>query len=256
MKNAFVDSKSKQVAASPFFGIQNNKNEIKRWLGIVVDNKDPLKEGRCRCKVFGKWDDLSNEELPWCYPINGNIFGGGEGGSGSFVYPKLNHFVVIIFDNDDDYHPFFISTIGMNSKMKEKFSDSYENCQVLSYDEDEDLRILYTQKEGLMLWSKESFINIDKGQNVKIFHKGGPSKIDLIEGDITEFSNSSHYIDSPAVKVGNSANHPDTKCDTLFDLLGIMAKAIDAKMPSAPGVVENVVKMYKMQVCSDVVKIA
>jgi len=41
--------------------------------GFVVDNRDPLKVGRCRVRIIGLYDSLKEEELPWLMsmsPIN------------------------------------------------------------------------------------------------------------------------------------------------------------------------------------------
>jgi RNase P/RNase MRP subunit p29 len=140
--------------------------------------------------------------------------------------------------------------------MQTEIKTSYENCQVLVYDEDEDIKIIYTKKNGMMIWNKESYVNIDNKNAINIFHAGGPSKINLIGGKLTEFSKEQHYIDSPKVLVGNSASHKDTKCDQLFELLGLMAKMIDAKLPLSTGVAENVVKQYQQLACSSTVFIA
>ena len=40
------------------------------WLGEVMDNEDPLLLGRCRIKVFGKFDNISTENIPWATPQN------------------------------------------------------------------------------------------------------------------------------------------------------------------------------------------
>ena len=63
MKNLYNDSQIKSVKSNPYFNVINDRSSIKKWVGIVVDNQDPLKEGRCKCKVFGKWDGLANDEL-------------------------------------------------------------------------------------------------------------------------------------------------------------------------------------------------
>lgn len=48
-----------------------NNNELYRdnlrdahWLGEVVVNEDPLLKGRCRVKVFGKFDQLTDDAIP------------------------------------------------------------------------------------------------------------------------------------------------------------------------------------------------
>ena len=53
----------------------------KSYLGVIVDVKDPLKEGRARVRVFGIFDDIPTEDLPWAEPGTAcEYFGGGGGG--------------------------------------------------------------------------------------------------------------------------------------------------------------------------------
>jgi uncharacterized protein involved in type VI secretion and phage assembly len=60
-------------------------------LGVVVDNKDPKKLGRCRIRVPGLVEPASN----WALPIGG--LGGGVKGRGSFAAPKEGSDVVVMF---------------------------------------------------------------------------------------------------------------------------------------------------------------
>jgi len=40
------------------------------FIGLVEDNVDPMKLGRCRVRLVGVYDSLKTEELPWLMPIN------------------------------------------------------------------------------------------------------------------------------------------------------------------------------------------
>ena len=51
------------------------------WLGKVIDNQDPDFEGKVKVRVFGKFDDILDEDLPWARPTN-RITAGGSTGSG------------------------------------------------------------------------------------------------------------------------------------------------------------------------------
>jgi len=35
------------------------------YLGEIVDINDPRKEGRARIKVFGLFDSIETEDIPW-----------------------------------------------------------------------------------------------------------------------------------------------------------------------------------------------
>ena len=39
--------------------IYNDNIRDTHWLGEVMDNEDPLLQGRCKIKVFGKFDNIS-----------------------------------------------------------------------------------------------------------------------------------------------------------------------------------------------------
>jgi hypothetical protein len=206
------------------------------WLGIVVNNEDPLFLGRAKIKIFEKFDEIPDENLPWAFPNQSTVFAG-KNGYGSFSYPKKNTLVHVRFENGDFYFPIYTVIENINKKMQEEVKESYENAQVLVYDEDEDLKIIYTKNQGLMIWYAGSFVNIT------------PSGADIIE------KSPHHYINCPDVQVGVDASHPDTRCDILMDLLDRMAQAIDKKY-GVPSACTADVKASKSQVCSDIVQIA
>jgi len=219
----------------------NQENKFKEdlagdWLGIIVDTEDPLFLGRCKIKIFEKFDELPNEHIPWAYPQQSNKFAGNNG-YGSFSYPKKDTLVRVRFQNGDWASPEYTVIENINKKMQGEIKESYENAQVLVYDEDEDLKIIFTKNKGLMIWLKSTFVNIT------------PDGADIIE------KSPHHYINSPDVQVGKSASHPDTKCDKLFELLNKLASAIDTKY-GVPSTCVAQVTTAKLDVCSDIVKIA
>ena len=76
------------------------KDELREmtFLGVVVDIRDPQKIGRCRIRVFGKFDDIADGDLPWASPNLGLSFGK-DGGSGHFSTPKVGAIMNVIFNN-------------------------------------------------------------------------------------------------------------------------------------------------------------
>jgi hypothetical protein len=78
-------------------------SELKKniFIGVVEDNADPKRLGRCRCRVLNVFDDLPAEDLPWASPwkdLNGN----------QFVVPDKGKVVSVVFDDGNIYKPEYI----------------------------------------------------------------------------------------------------------------------------------------------------
>jgi len=229
------------------------------WLGEIIDINDPEKLGRAKIRVFEKFDELEDDVLPWASPAQSTIFGGGGNfGAGSFSCPKKSSIVRVTFEHGDIYSPEFFVIENLNMEMRAELSvtDNYENAQVLLWDSDENVKVLYTKKGGLRMYFDDSHLTIDPAKHITLEHKGGPSKMTMIEGVTTQFSDTQHYMDAPDCKIGNGASHPATKCDALFDILSTMATMIDSKVPPTPGIAKGLVDAGKATACSAIVKIA
>jgi len=122
------------------------KEEIQNriFYGEVVDANDPEYDGRCKIRVFGAFDKLKDEELPWAVPGNGNIFSGDGGGDISI--PKKGSIVRVRFPSGEIYSPEWVSMPYLNESLKSLIKNSYLGSQVLLYDEEEQLKIFYTPK--------------------------------------------------------------------------------------------------------------
>ena len=46
---------------------ESNIERSQHFLGVVVDNKDPEFKARCKVRVFGVFDDVKDEDLPWAF---------------------------------------------------------------------------------------------------------------------------------------------------------------------------------------------
>ena len=100
------------------------------WIGEVVDNSDPLLDGRCRVRVFGKFDNIPTSSIPWATPSNRNT-------PGAHAVPRVGDIVAINFDNGDIYHPEYIYHVNQNSDFKSDIlseSGAPQNCISLVYD--------------------------------------------------------------------------------------------------------------------------
>jgi hypothetical protein len=131
------------------------------WLGEVVDIEDPQKIGRIKVKVYGKFDDLDNESIPWAMPGN-NISAGSADGGSFFSVPKLGSVVSIKFDNGNIYYPEYFFNQHLSQDARKEIENSYENAHIIVYDTVTEgaLKIFFTEEKGLMLDYKQTQINI------------------------------------------------------------------------------------------------
>jgi len=139
------------------------------WLGEVVDIADPQKIGRIKVKVFGKFDELTNDAIPWAYPGN-NISAGSADGGSFFSVPKMGSIVSIKFDNGNIYYPEYFFNQHLSQDARKEIENSYENAHIIVYDTvtDGKLKIFFTQEKGLMLDYKETQINIKPDKSIVI----------------------------------------------------------------------------------------
>lgn len=125
------------------------------WLGEVMDNQDPLMNGRCKVKVFGKFDTIPVEAIPWASPMNRMT-------PGHHVVPRLGDIVGIRFDNGDIYHPEYLFQVNQNIELKEdvlKNSSEPYNVISLVYDAERKVRIYWSLEDGLVMTTGESQID-------------------------------------------------------------------------------------------------
>ena len=139
------------------------------WLGEVVDIADPLKIGRVKVKVFGKFDQIPTEDIPWAYPGN-NSTGSSATGGGFFSVPKLKSIVSIKFDQGNLYHPEYFFNQQISDEVKAEIENSYDNAHIIIYDTvtEGKLKIFFTEEKGLMIDYKETQINIKPDKTVNI----------------------------------------------------------------------------------------
>ena len=104
-------------------------------LGEIVDINDPLKQGRARVRVFGFFDELAIEDIPWADQISGLSFSSSMG-AGNITIPRLGAVVNAQFDGTNYYKLFYEFEKETSPELLEEISDSYEGAQSLIYDTD------------------------------------------------------------------------------------------------------------------------
>jgi len=137
----------------------------KTYLGKVVDIKDLLYQGRARIEVFGIFDGIPSDDLPWAEQISGLSFGGSFGG-GNISIPRLGSVVAVEFEDNNyykmNYH--FIKEISKDLLAELRDDNSYDGTQALIYDSEAQpgaLKMIYTRKKGLVFQLGDATIQID-----------------------------------------------------------------------------------------------
>ena len=111
----------------------------KTYIGMVEDNNDPKKMGRCKIRVFdifdGKSDnknyDISVEDIPWAVPrrdVNGN----------QFNIPDKGKVVTVVFEDGNKNNPEYICSdhynVNLERKLDEIGSEDYISMKALLVD--------------------------------------------------------------------------------------------------------------------------
>ena len=75
------------------------------YRGEVVRNDDPLKAGRVKVNVFGVFDDIPVDDVPWA--IYADPAMGGLDNIGSLVVPEVGSHVWCFFEGGDHHYPVY-----------------------------------------------------------------------------------------------------------------------------------------------------
>ncbi len=156
------------------------------WYGEVVDNEDPTFNGRIRVKVFGKFDDIPVNSIPWA--ISGNISGSSnETGGSTHSVPKLKSIVRVTFENGNLYTPIYYSNLYYSAEVVQEIKKSYKNSHVWCYDTEANpgpIKIYYTEQMGYMIDSNKTTININADSEVIVTHKDNKSVVNIKENQV------------------------------------------------------------------------
>ena len=191
----------------------------KYFLGKILDNDDPEREGRCKIMVYGLYEseeskvdakgtptgsiekkEVNPEAVPWAHPGGRKMFAGGaDGGFADISIPKIGTYVQVRFNEGSIYAPEYFSIQTINPDVQGEITDSYLNSHVLAYDVDEEMKIFYTPGKGLTLFHKDSQIIINPDSSITIEHKGTESIIELIGSQINIVSQKEVKVTSPTI---------------------------------------------------------
>lgn len=141
----------------------------KTYIGIVEDNDDPKKLGRCRIRVVDIYDEIPVEDIPWASPwkdLNGN----------EFNVPEKGKVVTVIFDAGNLYKPEYIYSehynINLEKKLKTLEGKDYTSMKSIIFDHK--TQIYVNDKDKLVLDYKYQQINIkDEGIDLNLKDNNG-----------------------------------------------------------------------------------
>jgi hypothetical protein len=170
-------------------------------LGEIVDINDPLKQGRARIRVFGFFDDLEIDDIPWAEQISGLSFSSAKG-NGNISIPRVGATVNVQFDGSNYYKCFYEFEKESAPALLEEIADSYEGAQSIWYDAESvpgPLKLFYTKKKGMILSLGDAKIHLDTqdGGNLRIVIEMGKDQIKM--------ENSKVIINSNNIELGEGA---------------------------------------------------
>lgn len=160
------------------------------YIGIVEENQDPKKLGRCRIRVIDIFDDIPKDDIPWASPwkdLNGNAFN----------VPEKGKIVTVVFDSGNIYKPEYVYAdhfnINLESKLQKLSTKDYSSMKSLIFDHK--TQIYVNDSEGLKLDHKYNNLNI-KEKSINLNLKDNTALLNL--GDETAGQQSilgNHFFD-------------------------------------------------------------
>lgn len=193
------------------------------WVGEVTNTGDPLQLGRVKIKVFGKYDELEEEVIPWAIPYN-------QLSSGTVYIPKVGEICNVFFENGDENIPFFMGISKTNDDLLGEYAEDYPKVWSIVYDkkagedatgkasDERTLEIFYTETQGLIIRKNDSFIQL-KNEDESIFIKNGKTEDVIHINDDGISLGSEGTSDEPAVlgdKNVEALEALSTQIDTLI----------------------------------------
>ena len=199
-------------------------------LGEIVDINDPLKQGRARIRVFGFFDDLEIDDIPWAEQISGLSFSSARG-NGNISIPRVGATVNVQFDGSNYYKCFYEFEKESAPALLEEIADSYEGAQSLWYDAESvpgPLKLFYTKKKGMVLSLGDAKIQLDT-------QDGGQLRVVIEMGkDQIKMENSKVIINSNNIELGEGATQAVILGDAFKQFFDVHVHASAGSPPVVP----------------------
>lgn len=231
-----------------------NIDQHREYIGTIIDNKDPNCGGRCKVKVAEIMDGLDENFIPWATPGMGGTFAGD--GLGSLSIPKVGTVVRVKFKNGELKSPEYFGVQKVDKNLINEIKSDYIGSQVLCYDHDNDMSVMYQPNNGIRIYLGGSYVQINPDGMITIDHAGNTATIQLEGKNISISSNSEINVsstdnvnieskvinlkgqNSTTIKGDPVKNSPEFAVNgqALIQYLAFLAAEVDEKYPLTPGV--------------------
>lgn len=144
------------------------------YMGEVVDNKDPNKQGRLRVMVPELYQGLPKESLPWAQP--NMAFGGGKD-YGIFFVPTIGSKVYISFYKDHPWYPIWTGVHWFKGEIPKEAKKGYPGNYVIKTpsghvielsDAGPYIRIADPNGNFITLNTKDNTLNISTAMDIRL----------------------------------------------------------------------------------------
>lgn len=162
----------------------------KTYIGVVEDNNDPKKLGRCKIRVLDVFENMDIANIPWAFPwkdLNGN----------GFNLPDKGKVVMVVFDQGSQNSPEYIYADHYNINLEKKLlslsEKDYLSMKSLIFDHR--TQIYVNEAEGLKIDYKYNNINLTEN-TIDLNLKDNNRNINLGDSAATQQSIlGNHWLD-------------------------------------------------------------
>jgi len=168
-----------EESLSDFLNSEDYEDEYTgNFTGMVVDNKDPDKLGKCKIRVFGiHGDTIQDKDLPWAFPD----FSFRGGLKGSFIVPPVNCFVNVYFERGEIYIPRYLNkVIDENNLPSNKDTDYPDNMVFFETDNGDKFEINRKKKTAMFEHASGTKITHTMKETEVEHHSGTKITIDAV----------------------------------------------------------------------------
>jgi hypothetical protein len=166
--------------------ISKEKSYQDRYVGEVMTYDDTGQTEKLQVKIFGLFDEIPTDSLPWAMPST-------EGRSGeSIVLPEIGSIVSVYFENGDIYRPVWTSKVKTPTLLGETAGDSTRSAFLADDVDYGDIMVLFENAENVLQFNRK---------DNRLTYKNVNGTIININGDF-----SSEYDNNSDVDVASSMN--------------------------------------------------